>query len=66
MMLAEWRKSKGWSQAHLANSLSKKLDRLVTQSNVASWENGGMPGADVGEIIRKMSRGKVLFSASKP
>lgn len=61
--LKQWRESKGWSQNHLANSLSKKLGREVTQSNVSAWEGGTMPGADVGEAIRKLSRGAVKWEA---
>lgn len=57
--LREWRESKKWSQAHLANTLSKRLGKKLYQSHVAAWESGSMPGADIGDAIRKLSGGKV-------
>lgn len=64
MTLQEWRKAKGWSRGHLANALNKKLpdrDTPIGDSHIQAWENGSMPGADVGEVIRKISKGHVVW-----
>lgn len=64
MGLKEWRESKGWSQNHLAKTLTKKLGEEIRQSHVSAWENGTEPGARVGEAIRKLSRGAVKWDAA--
>lgn len=64
MKLREWRESKGWSRAHLAKTLNKKLNRtepLIGDSHVQAWEGDTMPAADVGEAIRKLSKGLVVW-----
>jgi len=60
--LKAWRESKGWSQNHLANTLNKKMNSKFTQAHISAWENGTMPGADVGEAIRKLSKGAVTWT----
>jgi len=62
--LKEWRESKGWSQAQLADAISKHLNQPIRQSHISSWESGVEPGAGVGEAIRKLSRGAVKWGAS--
>ena len=57
--LKEWRTEKGLSQAHFANTLSKKTGETFYQSHVQSWENGGTPNAKTAEAIRKITRGQV-------
>ena len=59
LTLRQWREGKKWSQAHLANTLTKRLGRTIYQSHVAAWESGAMPAADVGEAVRTLSGGKV-------
>lgn len=64
MNLREWREAKGWSRGHLANTLNKKLpgrETPISDSHIQAWENGSMPGADIGEVIRKISKGHVIW-----
>lgn len=57
--LAEWRKARGLSQKEMAARLSARLGRTVHAPSVCQWESGVMPGADVAEAIRAMTRGQV-------
>ena len=57
--LAGWRKAAGLSQREVAERLSAALGRPVHQVNVHQWEAGVMPGADVAEAIRILSKGAV-------
>lgn len=61
MNLEEWRKSNGWSQQHLANVLSKKLNQTITQDYISRLENGQHPLYNIGSMIKKLSRDKVTF-----
>lgn len=56
-----WREMKGWSQAHLANVLTKKLGRTIRQSHISEWENGTTTPADVGEVMKKLSAGRITY-----
>lgn len=57
----EWREFKGWSQSHLANVLNKKLGTDYRQSHISSWENGTTTPADVGEVMKKLSAGRITY-----
>lgn len=67
--LAEWRKGRGLSQREAALLLSGFLGRPVQAANIGQWETGVMPGADVAEAVRRMTRGRVTgasFGRRKP
>ena len=57
----EWREFKGWSQKHLASVLTKKLGRAIGQSHITEWENGTTTPADVGEVMKKLSAGRITY-----
>ena len=43
----------------MAERLSARLGRKVHAPSVCQWEHGVMPGADVAEAIRRVTRGRV-------
>jgi len=61
MTLKEWRESRRYTQVQLANMLSKGLNQKVKQPQINQWEGGAMPRADIGELITKLSKGKVRW-----
>ena len=62
MTLEKWRIRMGWSQTHLANTLTKKLGRSISQQNIYSWETGTTPSADAATAIKKLTKGAVAWA----
>lgn len=59
LSLKQWRRLKKMSQTELAEKLAVLANDRVGQSHVSSYERGAMPGWNVGEAIRKLSKGIV-------
>ncbi len=64
--LADWRKLEGVSQKEMARRLSIRLGRTVHAPSICQWENGVMPGADVAEAIRAVTKGNVTGDTFGP
>lgn len=62
MKLAEWRKSKGWSQEQAAFEISEFLEREIKQSQWSKWENGAMPQARSMNDIHLFTGGAVTLA----
>ena len=65
MHLKQWRLSEGLSRQRLADKLNPLLNRKVPlrDSHIQAWEGGCMPGADVGEALRKLSKGAIKWNS---
>lgn len=58
MLLADWRKERGWTLAHLAGELG--LSGRSPAETCRRWETGeSRPDADMVERIREMTNGAV-------